>query len=153
MIVDRLSNAPLYERLNPLFAAGFEFLSRPGTSSLTDGRHPIDGDRVFAIVSRNQGRGRVDSMLEAHRRYIDIQFVVAGQDCIGWMPRADCQRVSQAYDPETDLEFFYDRPDTWLAAPAQVFAIFFPDDAHAPLGTEGAVHKVVVKVAVGRGER
>jgi len=35
-----------------------------------------------------------------------------------------------------------------LAFPAGSFAIFFPEDVHAPLGTDGFIHKVVIKVAV-----
>ncbi len=148
MLVDYLQNADRYFPLHPKFASAFEFLRRTGLARLPNGRHDIDGERLFAIVSRDQGRGREKSMLEAHRHYIDIQFVLSGEECIGWMPTADCQRVSSPYDDQKDVTFFFDRPATWLVVAPSAFAIFYPEDAHAPLATEGPIQKVVVKVAV-----
>ena len=146
MIVDQLEHAKRYRALHPGFAGGFDFLHRPDLASLPDGRYDIDGDRVFALVARDQGRGRPKSPLESHRRYADIQFIIGGQDCIGWLPTAACERVSQAYDPDTDLGFYYDRPQTWLEMAEGTFAIFFPEDAHAPLATNGLIHKAIVKI-------
>ena len=146
MLIDYLQNADRYAPLHPGLAAGFAFLRRADIAQLPDGRHEIDGDRIFAVLSHNQGRGREQSLLEAHRRYVDIQFVISGADCIGWLPVSDCRRVSSPYDAEKDLELYFDRPATWLAVPPGVFAVFFPEDAHAPLATQGPIHKAVVKV-------
>lgn len=148
MIVDKLENHRRYGSLHSLFSKAFDFLRDPGLSQLADGKHEIIGKQLFVIIARNAGRGRENAMLEFHRKYIDIQFVVGNEDVIGWKPTNDCQRVSQAYDAERDLGFFFDRPITWLSVPAGAFAIFFPEDAHAPLGVDGNVHKAVVKIAV-----
>jgi YhcH/YjgK/YiaL family protein len=148
MLVDYLQNADRYRPLHSGFARGFDFLRSQDAAQLADGRHEIDGTRLFALVSRQPGRGRDDSMLEAHRKYIDIQFVVQGEDCIGWMPLSDCQQVSSPYDGDKDLVFFADRPATWLAIPRGAFAIFYPEDAHAPLAMQGPLHKIILKVAV-----
>jgi len=148
MLIDQLQNADRYSVLHPGFAGGFAFLRRADIAKLPDGRHEIDGERLFAIVSRTQGRGREQSLLEAHRRYIDVQFVIRGEDSIGWLPISDCQRVSSPYDADSDVELFFDRPATWLAVSPGTFAVFYPEDAHAPLATRGPVHKAVVKIAV-----
>ncbi len=148
MIVDDLARAMRYAGLHPLFAQAFEFLRRPDTATLPDGKHTILGERLFALVARGEGRGREQSPLEFHRRFIDIQYVVAGADQIGWLPTPGCQRVSTPYDEEKDVGFYCDQPVTWLTLAAGQFAAFFPEDAHAPLGGQGAVHKAVVKVAV-----
>ena len=148
MLIDHLQNADRYSPLHPGFAGGFAFLRRTDVAQLPDGRHDIHGERLFAFVSRAQGRGREESLLEAHRRYIDIQFVISGEDGIGWLPISQCRRVSSPYDAEKDLEFFFDRPDTWLALSPGTFALCYPDDAHAPLATRGPIHTAVVKVAV-----
>jgi YhcH/YjgK/YiaL family protein len=148
MIVDDLARGTHYAALHPLFARAFEFLAREDLASLADGNHAILDDRLLAIVARGQGRGPEQSPLEFHRRYIDIQYVVAGKDCIGWLPTPRCRQVSMPYDAERDVGFFADRPATWIDLTAGQFAIFFPADAHAPLGGSGAVHKVVVKVTV-----
>lgn len=148
MIADQLSTARRYYSLHARFATGFAFLDQPRLAELPVGRHVIEGDDVFAIVSRERGRGKEDAPLEAHRRYIDIQYIVDGDELIGWMPTAYCQRISAPYDDEGDIEFFYDRPTTWLALSNGGFAVFYPEDAHAPLAGKNIVHKAVVKIAV-----
>ena len=148
MILDYLTEADRYASLHPRIAAGFAYLRQANLAKIPDGKHMIVGDDLFAIVARDQGRGRELSPLEAHRRYIDIQYVVSGNESIGYLPQADCQRISTPYDSARDIEFYFDRPATWLTLPAGMFALFFPHDAHAPLAAAGAVHKVVVKVAV-----
>jgi biofilm protein TabA len=148
VILAHLNDADTYAPLQAGLELGFRFLSRDDLARLPNGRHEIDGDRVYAIVARELGRGRADSPLEFHRRYLDIQYVIRGLDIIGWLPVAECRRNKQAYDAEHDLGFFLDRPGTWCRLPAGNFAIFFPEDAHAPLAGSGPIHKVVVKVAV-----
>src|SRR5207248_8295490 len=141
-----LVRASRYEPLHALFGRALDFLRRPDLAALPDGKHTILDDRLFALIARGQGRGREQSPLESHRRYIDIQYVVAGSDQIGWLPTPACQRVSSPYDAAKDIGFFFDRPATWLALSAGQFAVFFPEDAHAPLAGEGPAHKAVVKV-------
>lgn len=148
MILDDLDSAERYSLVHPGFTAAFEFLKRDGLEKLAAGRHPIDGDRLYALVIHQDGRGRENAKLEIHRRYIDIQFTVAGRDEIGWKPVAQCTRHGQEYNEEKDVAFFTDEPDAWVATPKGTFGVFFPEDAHAPLGGTGPIHKVVVKVAV-----
>jgi len=52
------------------------------------------------------------------------------------------------FDNEKDLRFFDDEPETWVSMPPNTFTIFFPQDAHAPLGGKGDLHKIIVKIAV-----
>ncbi|MEZ6138651.1 MAG: YhcH/YjgK/YiaL family protein [Pirellulaceae bacterium] len=152
MIVARLEDAGRYAALHPLFARGFEFLQRDDLRDLPDGRHEIDSERVFAIIARGIGRGQADSPLEYHRRYIDIQYVISGVDSMGWLPASECRRHQFDYDGEKDLGFFADRPPTWVRVPSGCFTVFYPEDAHAPLGGSGPLHKVVVKVSVDPGD-
>jgi biofilm protein TabA len=148
MILDALSAAGRYLALNPRLAAGFAFLAKSDLANLPVGRHEIDGPQVFALVSHDTGRGQAGARLEAHQKYLDIQVALSGQERIGWLPLADCRQVAEAYSAERDIGFFADRPTIWLPLEPGQFAIFFPADAHAPLAGEGAVHKVVIKVAL-----
>ncbi len=148
MIIDHLSQAARYQMLVSGLKLGFDFLHRNDLLSLADGKHVIDDERVFAIVAHDQGRGKPESPLEFHARYIDIQYVIGGTDLIGWRSTPSCQQVLSKYDRDKDIGFFKEEPRTWFPLDAGNFAIFFPDDAHAPLAGEGTVHKVVVKVAV-----
>jgi YhcH/YjgK/YiaL family protein len=147
MILDTLENAGRYAALHDDFAAAFAFLAQQDLDALEEGRHEIAGDRVFALVMTAEGKPRNAVRLEAHRRYIDIQIPVAGTDVIGWSPLAGCSE-SSGFDEETDLEFFDDPVAAWIDVPARSFAIFFPEDAHAPCAFEGTLRKIVIKVAV-----
>ncbi len=149
MVVDTLANHARYLSLNPHFARAFEFLQQPGLAELAAGKHAIDGDRVFAIVSLEPGRGHGGAKREAHRNYIDIQFCLVGTDQIGYKPTSACRQQVSEYQPDKDVELFGDEPDTWVLVPPGSFLIAWPEDTHAPLGANGPLHKVIVKVAVG----
>jgi biofilm protein TabA len=89
---------------------------------------------------------------EHHRRYIDIQFIVAGEEVIGWAP-ADRMQVTEAYDPEKDIAF--GTVPAGEATPVRLaageLAVLYPEDGHAPrlaAGRPSPVFKIVVKVAV-----
>jgi YhcH/YjgK/YiaL family protein len=116
--------------------------------SLKDGKYEIDGENVFAIVAKGQGRNKEEANLEIHRRYIDIQFIISGSDEMGWKPTNACISPIDEFDLQNDIQFFNDKPESWVLVNPDNFAIFFPEDAHLPLISEGLVHKVVVKVAV-----
>ena len=148
MILDVLENTHRYLTLNKGFAKAIEFLLRPDLKKLPAGKHEIDGDRVYATVSKDLGRKKEDAFLETHKKYIDIQLVLAGTDDMGWKPKSSCKQPSGEYDQKTDVQFFADEPDAWLSTESGSFAIFFPEDAHMPLISSELLHKVVVKVAV-----
>ncbi len=148
MILDDLTNANRYAEFHDGFRAGFEFLKRPDLLTLEGGRHEIDGDRVFALINRDSGRGRAGARLEAHRKYIDIQFLVDGDEEIGWRPIGECRSLSEPYTDSRDVMFYADPPASWVVLPVGKFMIFYPEDAHAPLAAHGDNVKAVIKVAV-----
>jgi YhcH/YjgK/YiaL family protein len=148
MIADTLDRSARYTALHPAFSPAFEFLARTDLLSLPPGRHPLDGERIYVSIDHQDGRGRDGARIEAHRRYIDIQLTLEGDEAIGWLPLARCRLPAGPYDREKDITFFSDRPDTWIHVPAGRFAIFFPEDAHAPLGGVGRLKKAIVKIAL-----
>lgn len=148
VIMDRLENAETYFEMNPLFEKAFAFLGRSDIGELPAGRHEIDGDRLFCIISQGPGKSRAEAKLEAHRRYIDIHFIIDGVDEMGWKPTAACTIQDVSYSVKDDIEFFKDEPRTWIQVPAGSFAIFFPEDGHAPMISDRDIHKVVLKVAM-----
>ena len=157
MILGTLREHRRYLALHPAFTHAFEFLIQANWAALlppsTDvtsynTRLPLDGDRLYVSLDRAQGRGHDGARLEAHRRYIDIQLTIDGDEEIGWKPIGDCRSTAVAFDVEKDITFFHDRPEIWLPVSAGCFAIFFPEDAHAPLGGRGVLNKAIVKIAV-----
>jgi len=148
VILDVGARCHEYRCLHPLFDRGLRFLADTDLRALTPGRHAVDGDRIYLSIDHTQGRGREAARLEAHRRYIDVQYTMEGDEEIGWMPVAGCGQPLDEYDAAKDVSFYAARPTTWLAVPQGSFAIFFPDDAHAPLAGRGAVKKAILKIAV-----
>ena len=148
MILDRIGNAERYVKLNAGFAAGFKFLRQAGVERLAAGRHEIDGDRVYALVVKGKGRPRDEVKMETHRKYIDIQFIIGGTDEMGWKDAALCGKPSTPYDAAKEIEFFASKPDSWVTVGPGAFALFFPEDGHAPMAGVGDIHKGVGKVAV-----
>jgi YhcH/YjgK/YiaL family protein len=148
MILATLHQADRYLALHPLFGRAFEFLRETDLRSLPPGKHSVQGEQIFAIVESCDGRTRAEAKLECHRRYIDIQLVLEGIDEMGWKPLSECLDPATDYDATRDIRFFNDTPSSWIATPPGSFCLFFPDDAHAPLVSAGAIRKVVVKVAL-----
>ena len=148
MILDTLAHAARYAGMHAGFARAFEFLATADLAALTPGRHDIDGDRIYVSIDHKDGRGEDGARLEAHHRYIDIQYTIDGDELIGWMPLARCASPDGAFDEAKDVGFFADRPSTWVSVPPGSFTIFFPHDAHAPLGGHGRMKKAIVKIAV-----
>ena len=151
MILDSLPLWRRYASLNPRLAKGFAFLEKLPLDAAV-GRHEIDGDSVYAMVQRYQTRPVQGMQLEAHRRYIDIQYLVSGREVIHWAALAGLAEPTKPYDAATDSALHATTPDmTPVQLRAGQFAILFPDDAHAPCcacGDPAEVLKVVVKVEV-----
>ena len=148
IIINKLEHAERYFSMHPAFEKAFAFLRQDGLAELPSGRQQIDGDSLFCIISKGPGRSRSEAKLEAHRKFIDIQYIIAGTDEMGFKPTADCKVIDTEYDADKDIMFFKDQPDNWTPVPAGSFVIFFPKDTHAPLVSSGEVHKVVLKIAV-----
>jgi YhcH/YjgK/YiaL family protein len=145
LILARLEQADRYLALHPDFSAAIAFLRGQALNQLPQGQIEI-AEAVYAMVSRSPARHRSEARLEAHRRHIDIQYLIAGIEEMGWRSRSRCQQPQGQYDAEKDVEFFGDTPDSYVTVRPEEFVIFFPDDAHAPLIGAGGVHKVVIKV-------
>jgi len=146
MIIDSLSNAEKYTGLHKNFSKAFEFIKAKDLNSIEPGKYPIEGDELHASVSLKDGVKAGEAKFEAHNHYIDIQVCPSGSEQMGWRPRKDCVNPKTAYDPDKDVTFFNDKPETYFELHAGEFAIFFPDDVHAPMIGEGPIKKLVVKV-------
>ena len=146
MILATLDNAEQYVDLHPAFAKAFEFLRQENLAELEAGRYELDGDNLFCSIAKDSGKTRLDAKLEAHRQYIDIQYVIAGEEEMGWRPTAECTDIETPYSEEKDILFFNDPAKTWTTVPPGSFVIFFPEDAHAPMVGSGIIHKVVCKI-------
>jgi biofilm protein TabA len=154
MILDRLEHARMYRALAVDIARALDYLQQTDLRALADGRHELDGDRLFAMVQRYRPKPAGEAVWEAHRKYIDVQYIVEGCERMGYTYLRNELAVRQAYDPQKDFAF-YDATGDLMEVPAGSFVIFWPHDVHAPgLTTDPPerspqVCKVVVKCRIG----
>lgn len=149
MITDKLSNAPMYYSLGKRIEKGLRYIQETDFSTVKNGKHPIEGDTIFAAVSEYSTKPLNEAKTENHKHYIDIQFVVKGTEKIGYAPYKG-QKPSVAYNPDKDVSF-YKCPVSLITVEEGSFAIFFPDDIHTPgvaISKPENVMKVVVKIKV-----
>jgi YhcH/YjgK/YiaL family protein len=147
MILDSLSQGNRYSGLHPIFPRIWEILADSGLSSRPTDRYPIDETDSYYLLVEETGKGEQAALLESHRRFIDIHVTLRGEDMIGWRPVAACRLISQPYDTAKDATLYRDRPLTWSKVMPGLMAIFFPDDAHAPLAGTGELRKAIFKIA------
>ncbi|MBL7737060.1 MAG: YhcH/YjgK/YiaL family protein [Chitinophagaceae bacterium] len=150
MIVDTIANAPKYFSAHPLFAKAFEYIRNTDLQALAVGKYDIQGDELKVAVMSKKGMTREESAakFECHDRHIDIQLCLNGAETIGWKPREDCASPKGDYNPEKDVQFYADAPDMYFGLKPGQFAIFFPEDVHAPMIGEDEIKKLVIKVKI-----
>jgi YhcH/YjgK/YiaL family protein len=148
MIFSSLSQSDRYAALHPLFPRAFDYIRDTDLFAVAPGRYNILGDDLIAIVEQVPAKMKEMAKLEAHRKYIDIQLGLEGDETMGWKPLADCLNPISEHSMEKDIRFFHDAPASYVPVPPDHFCIFFPEDAHAPLVGTGTIRKVIFKVAV-----
>ena len=146
MIFDNISNVGLYKGMSFKFDAAFEYLENTDLFNLPCGKYEILSDEVFAIVQEYMTKEEGD--LEAHKIYADLQFIIKGEEKIGFSKLDDVVSVKIPYNREKDICFFNGNYSKLLLRQGD-FAVFFPHDAHAPsLAMHDCcyVKKVVIKI-------
>lgn len=150
MIVDTLQNAPKYFSVHRLFANAFAYINKTDLNNVEPGNYEIDGNSLKAIISNKKGKAAAESIskFECHNKYIDIQLCISGNETIGWKPREKCSIENGNYNEEKDVQLYSDTPDMYFQLTDGQFAIFFPEDVHAPMIGEDEIKKLVIKVKI-----
>jgi biofilm protein TabA len=151
MVVNDFDNAVKQVALSQGLKKALDFLRDKRHQELPDGRIDIDGDRVFALVQSYKSKmERHSPTFEAHRRYIDIQYIVSGTEILGWAP-LDAVSVTIPYDQEKDVLLGKVAADMWTPVrftEGQAI-VLYPTDAHAPslaVGQPETIKKIIMKV-------
>jgi len=147
MIFDQLRNSQLYFPLGERITKALQYLSQTDFTNVEPGTYEIDGENIFAIVQLYNTKPSSSAKWEAHKKYIDIQYIVSGKEKIGF---TDSKKVIvlQEYHAGNDVTL-YKGEGNFLTAVEGQFAIFFPTDIHMPqlaINIPHEVKKVVVKV-------
>ena len=146
MVVDTLENLEKYASLNPLFAQAIEFLKSHDLQAMEIGKTELKGKDLLVNIAHTKPKSKEAAKLETHRDFIDIQIPLSGVEVMGYTPRTDLPE--EAYNAEKDITFYKGLAKDYLTITPGMFAIFFPQDGHAPGVTPDGVKKVIVKVRV-----
>ena len=124
------------------------FIKKIGYSP-KDGWYDICGDDIYASVSSYRTKDSETSFFEAHRKYIDIQCMLKGEERIDVTQGAGF-RIKERYSGERDILFIH-TPKCYssvILSPGY-FALFYPQDYHRPgqhITTPRDVRKMVIKI-------
>lgn len=152
MIIDNIKNAKLYYNLEARIKKALDYIQQTDLKNLQPGKYEIDGDNIFALISEYETKPESEGKLEAHKKYNDVQYVIEGEELMGYSPLGN-QQVLEPYKEENDIIFY--RGENHLSGfcriTAGMFAIFFPEDVHMPgicAEKKCPVKKLVIKVKV-----
>ena len=103
MILDHIDNCQMYYGVHKDFEKAFGFIQDFLKHPLENGKYEIDGENVFATVSDCELHETGN--MEAHNKYIDIQFLVKGREIIKVINR-NCLEIKEDLTPGKDVIFY-----------------------------------------------
>lgn len=145
MIIDTLDNLKFYASMNPLFADVVSFLEENDLNALADGKHFIKDKDLFVNIQMAKGKTKEEAKLETHKRMIDIQIPISAEETFGYTPLCDLPK--EEYNDEKDITKYAIPAQTYFTLKPGEFAIFFPQDGHAPcISEKKEIKKAIFKV-------
>ncbi len=147
MITDVLTNSHEYEKLNENFKLVFDYLKKHDLQNMACGKYEIKGSELF--FNLNEYETKQVQKLEAHKKYIDIQVVIKGEEYMGYTNISNTT-LSEEYDEEKDVMFLNGNTDK-IKADNKSFLIFYPQDAHMPalaVSSPNYVKKAIFKIRI-----
>ncbi|MGV8095497.1 MAG: YhcH/YjgK/YiaL family protein [Mangrovibacterium sp.] len=136
-----------YHKRPDLWNAAFEYLKKDLTT-VKVGKYALKGDETVAVISEYQTKKIEEAKWESHRKFIDLQYIISGEEKMGVLPLKKAI-LSSDYQEDKDVIFFGEQDGEYYVANPDIFFLFFPDDVHRPCihtGDSRPVKKLVVKI-------
>ena len=145
MVLDSLDNLEKYVSLNPLFTDVVEYIRNNDLSQHEPGKVLIKGKDLFVNYSLAKGKTPEQAKLETHDKMIDIQIPISCAETMGYTPRKDLPEAP--YNADNDISFYEGPAKQYITVEPGSFAIFFPQDGHAPcISQKSEIQKIIFKV-------
>ena len=149
MILDHLDSALMYGNLGERIAIGLALLNEESVRNAAPGKYEVDGENLFYVIDEYETKPVEEGRLEIHRKYMDIQYIVSGAECIGYTSLEGLTEET-AYDGEEDFALYkYEPTMSRLHFKQGMFAIFWPNEPHMPgrsIKNTEKVKKIVIKI-------
>ncbi|MEH7179302.1 YhcH/YjgK/YiaL family protein [Neobacillus vireti] len=150
MIVDHIRNVSFYKGLNEKFDKAFEYIQNTNLEQLEPGFYEMDGEELFFNLVEYETKSVEERVWETHKKYIDIQVIVEGNECIGY-EHLDRLNIKEDYNEQDDISFWEGSLQSKVILEKGDFIICYPHDAHmAGMMVNGneKVRKAVFKVKI-----
>ncbi len=148
--VNKRSLAVYYYNNPQRWQQAFQFLKTANLNELSSGRQELDGKHLYISVDAYISKDKNETRYESHRKYIDIQYIIEGEEQMG-LTTLDKVKVTEPYNGEKDIAFYAFDGGDYIKATPDNFLVFFPEDVHRPmikLNENTKVKKIVVKIEV-----
>jgi YhcH/YjgK/YiaL family protein len=151
MIIDKLANNKLYRNLHPRFQEAFDFLERSDLGELNSGRIDLKGEELFVLINSYTTKKNELNVLEAHKKYIDLQYVVQGTEGIDY-EIYDNHAIHKEYDQKEDYILYKPKDSSTVKLDTNHFALLYPEDLHLPTvafnDVPSEIKKIVIKILI-----
>lgn len=145
MVVDTLDNLEKYKSINPLFDEVIAYLKENDIRQSVCGKTELIGKDLFVNVTMAKGKSIDAAILETHREMIDIQIPISCAETYGYTPLHHLPEAD--YNAEKDITKYDGLAESYVTCEPGMFAIFFPQDGHAPcISTEAEIKKAIFKI-------
>lgn len=149
MIYGELRELKFYKGISKNLDKAIECIESGAYKTAPEGKNIIDGDNVFFNCQNVKTQPVEERFFEGHKKYIDIQIVINGEEKIGYSTRSNVVRTTP-WNRETDFEKYEGSVDHLFELNGDTFIILFPEEPHMPLihGENGPmeIKKVVFKI-------
>lgn len=148
--INKRTFAVLYHKNTKHWDQAFHFLKSANLKELPLGIQELEGKHLFVNVQKYYGKDKSEAIFESHKKYIDIQYVIEGEEIIG-LTTIDKAKVKEQYKEDKDITFYDSDEMEYLKATPENFFLFFPDDIHQPSITADdsiQIKKIVVKILI-----
>ena len=139
---------------HPVLKEVLEYLKETDFTSMIDGDYKIGDKGIIAKLQRYETRPESQCKPETHNKFVDVQFVVEGEETLGWCPLSPDLKITEKYNFAKDVTFYANMvPESCVVLSKRNFAVLYPVDVHRPCGSleddePSKVTKVVVKIPV-----
>lgn len=124
MIYDTINNIDNYKTMNHVYKA-LRYLK---DNTITTNTILIE-NKLFCNVVEFITKDECDCKYEAHKKYIDIHYILSGEEIIATSDVTSLSTITP-YNPQSDIYFLEGIADGHYLLQAGNFMICFPNDAH-----------------------
>ncbi|MCJ7772781.1 MAG: YhcH/YjgK/YiaL family protein [Desulfobacterales bacterium] len=148
--INKRSLAIHYHNNTHHWEQAFQFLKTANLKELPLGKQELEGQHLFVNVDGYTSKDKTDTRYESHKKFIDIQYVIEGEELMG-LTTLDKVEVTEPYDEGKDITFYQFEGGNYIKATPENFFVFFPEDVHRPtlkVHENSPVKKIVVKILI-----